>query len=65
MASGTHAIETHGLTKPFRYVSLFYWAVGNGQLDQGSSWASFGVLAGVAIVCSLLAVAAFERHDLS
>jgi ABC-2 type transport system permease protein len=51
--------------EPFRYVSLFYWAVGNGQLDQGLSWASFGVLTGVAIVTSLLALTAFERHDLS
>lgn len=50
---------------PLRYASPFYWAVGNGQLEEGLSWASFGILLGVAIVLSAIALAAFERHDIS
>jgi len=51
--------------EPLRYASLFYWAVGDGQLDHGLSWASFAVLLGVGIALALVAVAAFERHDVS
>ena len=51
--------------EPFRYASLFYWAIGNGQLEHGLSWASLGVLLGVAVVLSAAAEATFRRHDVS
>jgi ABC-2 type transport system permease protein len=51
--------------EPLRYVSLFYWAVGNGQLESGLSLGGFAILFGVAAVISVIAVAAFRRHDLS
>lgn len=50
---------------PLRYASLFYWAVGNAQLEVGLSWASFGILLVVAIFLSAIAVATFQRHDVS
>lgn len=51
--------------KPARYISVFYWAVGNGQLDRGLSFVSFLILVGVGIVTGLVALVAFQRHDLS
>lgn len=51
--------------EPFRYASLFYWAVGDGQLDHGLSPADLGVLLGVAVVASAWAYRAFARHDLT
>jgi beta-exotoxin I transport system permease protein len=50
---------------PFRYASLFYWSVGDGQLEGGLSWASLGVLIGVGVVLAGVAIAAFRRHDVS
>lgn len=47
-----------------RYVSLFYWSVGNNQLDDGVSITAFAVLAGVAVVLAVAALRAFEHHDL-
>lgn len=51
--------------KPARYISIFYWAVGNGQLDRGLSFDSFLVLVGVGVVTGSIALVAFQRHDLS
>jgi ABC-2 type transport system permease protein len=51
--------------EPLRYASLFYWAVGNGQLDNGLSLGSLAVLLAVSVVFALAAVRLFDRHDLS
>lgn len=48
-----------------RVVSLFYWAVGDSQLDKGLSLTALLVLVGVGVVLAVAAFAAFERHDLS
>ena len=50
---------------PAKYASLFYWAVGDNQLDQGLSLGGLAVLAGVAVAMVAAAVVAFEHHDLS
>jgi len=49
--------------KPLRFVSLFYWAVGDEQLAKGASPAALAVLIGVALLAGLAAVAAFARLD--
>jgi beta-exotoxin I transport system permease protein len=59
MAPLVHQLES------LRYASLFYWSIGNDQLEDGLSWASLGILIVVAIVLSAIAVGAFGRHDLS
>jgi ABC-2 type transport system permease protein len=51
--------------KPARYLSLFYWSVGNGQLGKGLSIGGAAVLVGVAIVLAVLSIVAFDRHDLA
>jgi len=50
--------------RPARYVSLFYWSVGNQQLANGLSLASVGVLISVGALLTLTAVAGFRRLDL-
>jgi beta-exotoxin I transport system permease protein len=51
--------------RPARYLSLFYWSVGNDQIGNGVSAADFTVLT-VAGLCALFAaVAAFHRADLN
>ena len=51
--------------RPGRYLSLFYWSVGNDQISKGVSTADFTVLT-VAGLCALIAaVAAFRRADLN
>jgi len=50
--------------RPAKYASLFYWSVGNGQLEKGLSGASAGVLLLVAAGLLVLAAAEFERLDL-
>jgi ABC-2 type transport system permease protein len=50
---------------PVKYVSPFYWGVGNDQLDHGASVGSAAVLIGLALVLGAASVAAFGRHDLS
>lgn len=48
---------------PIRFGSLFYWAVGNGQLVHGPSAVGLLVLATVAAVFAVLAVRAFDAMD--
>jgi len=49
---------------PARYVSLFYWSVGNDQISQGVSLQDYAVLVGVGL-CGLYAAATtFRRFDL-
>ena len=50
--------------RPARFVSLFYWSVGNDQLSSGLSASELGVLAAAGLVFGGLAIAAFERLDL-
>ncbi|CAN5627657.1 hypothetical protein BH10ACT2_BH10ACT2_27550 [soil metagenome] len=51
--------------EPAKYASLFYWSVGDNQLEGGLSLGAFAVLIGVAILLSAVAVESFRRHDLS
>jgi ABC-2 type transport system permease protein len=48
---------------PVRYASLFFYAVGDGQLDSGISLAWVGILLAVAAVAVVGCVAAFTRLD--
>jgi len=50
--------------QPFRFLSLFYWAVGDDQLERGLGLGSFAVLAIVGVALGAVAVLLFERHDL-
>ena len=51
--------------RPGRYLSLFYWSVGNDQISMGVSLTDFTVLI-VAGLCALFAaVAAFRQADLN
>lgn len=49
--------------KPLRFLSLFYWAIGNGQLEDGITIGQVGVLVAVAVVMLAFAVTAFDRLD--
>lgn len=51
--------------EPVRYVSLFYWSVGNDQLTDGLSLAALAVLLGVGVVLAVASIRLFEAHDLS
>ncbi len=48
---------------PARFVSPFFYAVGDGQLVHGLSAAWAAVLIGIALVLGVASVAAFERLD--
>jgi ABC-2 type transport system permease protein len=50
--------------KPIRYLSLFYWAVGNNQVTGGVSPLDYLVLVGVALAATVAATAAFRHLDL-
>jgi ABC-2 type transport system permease protein len=49
---------------PAKYLSLFYWSVGDNQLQDGLSAGAFAVLAGVGILLAVAADRLFEAHDL-
>jgi ABC-2 type transport system permease protein len=49
--------------KPLRFLSLFYWSVGNGQLENGVSLGSLVVLIVVAVALVVASATAFERLD--
>ena len=51
--------------RPGRYLSLFYWSVGNDQISRGVSAVDFAVLTVVGLAVLLAAVAAFRRADLN
>jgi len=51
--------------RPGRYLSLFYWSVGNNQMSRGVSAVDFAVLIAVGLVVLTVAVAAFRRADLN
>ncbi|HEX3929402.1 MAG TPA: ABC transporter permease subunit [Nocardioides sp.] len=49
---------------PLRFASLFYYSVGNHQLDHGLCWAAATVLCGTCAALAVVCVAAFARLDL-
>jgi ABC-2 type transport system permease protein len=51
--------------RPGRYLSLFYWSVGNDQISRGVSVADFTVLIVVGLAVLVAAVLAFSRADLN
>jgi ABC-2 type transport system permease protein len=50
--------------RPARFASLFYWSVGNNQLNSGLSPGELAVLVVTGLVLAGLAVVAFDRLDL-
>ena len=50
--------------RPARYVSLFYWSVGDNQISSGVSLADYAVLVVVGLCAGYGAVLAFRRLDL-
>jgi ABC-2 type transport system permease protein len=50
--------------RPAKYASLFYWSIGNGQLERGLSAAAAGVLICVGAALLALSLVAFDRLDL-
>ena len=50
--------------RPARYVSLFYWSVGDNQIANGVSLADYAVLLAVGLCALVAAVVAFQRLDL-
>ena len=51
--------------RPGRYLSLFYWSVGNDQISRGVSLGDFIVLIVVGLAVLLAALVAFRRADLN
>ena len=51
--------------RPGRYLSLFYWSVGNDQISKGVSLGDFTVLVVVGLCALVAAVIAFRRADLN
>ena len=49
---------------PARYVSLFYWSVGDNQISGGVSLADYAVLIAFGLIALYAAVVAFQRLDL-
>lgn len=60
---GSLAPVTHWL-HPLRYASLFYWSVGNNQLQHGLGASAVLALAGTAVILAATAVPAFNRLDI-
>jgi ABC-2 type transport system permease protein len=57
--------STIQVLRPGRYLSLFYWSVGNGQVSRGVSAADFAVLITVGLAAAAAAVATFRGADLN
>jgi ABC-2 type transport system permease protein len=51
--------------RPGRYLSLFYWSVGNDQITKGASAGDFTVLVVVGLCALVAAVATFRWADLN
>ncbi len=49
---------------PAKYLSLFYWSVGNNQISQGTSFPGYAVLIVTGLLALYTAVIAFQRLDL-
>ena len=50
---------------PAKYLSLFYWSVGDNQLHDGLSAGGLAVLVGVGLVLTVVTLRAFDHHDLT
>ncbi len=50
--------------RPAKYLSLFYWSVGNNQISSGVSLSDYAVMTAVGLIALAAAVAAFRRLDL-
>ncbi len=50
--------------RPARYVSPFFWAVGDNQLTDGVTAVDYLVLLGIAVVAAALTIRFFDRLDL-
>ena len=57
--------STVSAVRPGRYLSLFYWSVGNEQISRGVSPGDLTVLIAVGLGALAAAVAAFHRADLN
>jgi ABC-2 type transport system permease protein len=57
--------STISAIRPGRYLSLFYWSVGDNQISRGVSAADFAILITVGLIALAAAVAAFRRADLN
>ena len=57
--------STISAIRPGRYLSLFYWSVGNDQIIQGVSLGDFTVLIVVGLCALAASVAAFRKADLN
>jgi ABC-2 type transport system permease protein len=49
---------------PAKYLSLFYWSVGDNQLRHGLTAGALAVLAGVGVLLAVVADRLFASHDL-
>jgi ABC-2 type transport system permease protein len=50
--------------RPARYASLFFWSIGNGQLEKGLGGVSLGVLVLIGVVLLVASAAGLDRLDL-
>ncbi|HEY6468606.1 MAG TPA: ABC transporter permease subunit [Candidatus Dormibacteraeota bacterium] len=50
--------------RPARYLSLFYWSVGDQQLANGATAPSLLLLLAAGVVLSVIAIAGYQRLDL-
>jgi len=57
--------STISAIRPGRYLSLFYWSVGNDQITNGVSVGDFAVLVGAGLCALTAAVVAFRGADLN
>jgi len=57
--------STISAVRPGRYLSLFYWSVGDNQMSRGVSAVDFAVLLVVGLAALAAAVFAFRRADLN
>lgn len=68
VAAGSYLLSTMAplvsWLDPVKYLSLFYWSVGDQQLELGVTPASLLVLVLVGLACGTAAIEAFKRHDL-
>jgi ABC-2 type transport system permease protein len=68
LAAASYLVSSLGTTisaiRPGRYLSLFYWAVGNDQISKGVSLTSFTVLIMTGLAALFAAAAAFRHADL-
>ncbi len=52
------------ILKPFRWLSVFYYYNGTGILPNGMDWVKVGVLLGLFVIFTALAIVAFQARDI-